>query len=604
MSRRTATPPPSKYKEQLQGTGRTPSPSNRMEQAQWKGMTVYVANRSANDCVIVIPEDGQKYRVPTAEVKFMRRQASPIEYDHDTGGWLLTSDLGESGHTTAIDDEQQPIKSGAIPGPVPTPPPEISGAVETLDQVATAVASVDKTLARRLKQLSREASRRVAMGISEPSGGATLAGPSGGSPPGLGAVPGMGTPSPEDLYSTSVFTREDEQLCGPPNDANQSRKFKHEIWERFPANESQLGPKPDPSRTQSQASPLPNNLPSKTPIAGKRKANPCPYPEFVEKLSRAAQKVKKLGKDRYKQNELAFHKAEKAIDNALRQASRKAEKKCGECGTPMSKCDCGSGKKASRRRAADQSGAPVQPAGQVQSQTAPPAQKKPMIGQAFTQPQQPQTPTPTTTPQNKPMIGQAFTQPQQQQVPTVSPEGQQATNNRLLGQAFQQQGQGPVSNATVSQMNAGVNQAISAATPPAGAPTSSSGPQTTVTGSARKASNQSPWDTIKRSLKRVASGGGRWGKGEWEVTPGDYGKTLDLNVNTRLDDGTPLVASTVTFSLVKEDRKGRTATVEVHDAALHHRTRELRIPLSKAKLFAQEWARNTEKVAKSCLKGE
>jgi hypothetical protein len=201
----------------------------------------------------VLSQDGHLYTVTKTAAKKMRqamskqrtRQAAPIDYDHDTGGWLLTSDLGESGHSPAIDDDQQPIKNGGL-GTLASPPPSVSSAAATLDSVAKAVASVDPAIARRLKALSREASTRVAFGLPDEMGA-----PMGASPPAM--VGGTPTASPDELYSTAVFNREDEQGCGPANDANQTRKFTHEVWGTYPANESQVTPKVKPERMQGAA---------------------------------------------------------------------------------------------------------------------------------------------------------------------------------------------------------------------------------------------------------------------------------------------------------------------------------------------------------------
>jgi hypothetical protein len=114
----------------------------------------------------------------------------------------------------------------------------------------------------------------------------------------------------------------------------------------------------------------------------------------------------------------------------------------------------------------------------------------------------------------------------------------------------------------------------------------------------------SPWDALKKSLKRTASNGGKYGRGEWDISTADFGKAVDLQINTRLDDGTPLIANTITFSLVHEDPKSRVATVEVYDAALTNRTHEVSVPLDKIEQFSQRWAKNAAKAAKGCLQGD
>ena len=123
--------------------------------------------------------------------------------------------------------------------------------------------------------------------------------------------------------------------------------------------------------------------------------------------------------------------------------------------------------------------------------------------------------------------------------------------------------------------------------------------------SRRKASTvvkSSPWKIVKSSLKRVASNAGKYGTGEWETSVNDYGKALDLLVNTRLNDGTPLVANTITFSLIHENPKTRVATVEVFDPVLTNKKHEISLPTKKVGLFAKLWAKNAIKAAKEFLK--
>jgi hypothetical protein len=124
-----------------------------------------------------------------------------------------------------------------------------------------------------------------------------------------------------------------------------------------------------------------------------------------------------------------------------------------------------------------------------------------------------------------------------------------------------------------------------------------------VSASRRKANaNQSAvWATFKHSLKRTASRGGRWGSGDWDLGTEDLGKVVDLQLNTRGEDGSPLVANTLTFSLIREDPKTRTATIEVADPVLTHETRQFEVPIRLAKRFAQDWAEKTERAAKDIL---
>lgn len=120
---------------------------------------------------------------------------------------------------------------------------------------------------------------------------------------------------------------------------------------------------------------------------------------------------------------------------------------------------------------------------------------------------------------------------------------------------------------------------------------------------ARKASvaDESPWTSFKKSLKRVASSGGHWAQGEWSQSTEDLGKVMDLHVNTNQADGNPLTASSVTFSLVKENKKSKIATIEVADPMVGHETRLYDVPVHQVANFAKKWAASTEKVAKEQL---
>jgi len=112
-----------------------------------------------------------------------------------------------------------------------------------------------------------------------------------------------------------------------------------------------------------------------------------------------------------------------------------------------------------------------------------------------------------------------------------------------------------------------------------------------------------PWNIFIKSLKKIANRGGKWGQGSWETTPEVFGRAADLNINTTLDDGSPLIATTVGFALAREGKTGRTAMVEVHDQALYHETTKVKINAKTAPKLAAVWAQRTENVAKSQLEG-
>lgn len=109
------------------------------------------------------------------------------------------------------------------------------------------------------------------------------------------------------------------------------------------------------------------------------------------------------------------------------------------------------------------------------------------------------------------------------------------------------------------------------------------------------------WDTIKKALKSRVTAGGRWGKGGWESRTEDFGKSLSLNIDTHAADGTPLVASTVTFNFLGEDKKRRVARIEVADNALHHEVGEIEVSARNASNLAEHWAKQAELVGKSYL---
>lgn len=111
----------------------------------------------------------------------------------------------------------------------------------------------------------------------------------------------------------------------------------------------------------------------------------------------------------------------------------------------------------------------------------------------------------------------------------------------------------------------------------------------------------SPWRVFVTTLKRVASNGGRWGYGDWETRTEDFGRAIDLQVNTNSEDGAPLIASTVTFSLVKENPRDRTATLEVNDGAISNESREVTLDSRQASRFALDWSKKVEGLAKSLL---
>lgn len=116
-----------------------------------------------------------------------------------------------------------------------------------------------------------------------------------------------------------------------------------------------------------------------------------------------------------------------------------------------------------------------------------------------------------------------------------------------------------------------------------------------------KEASVDPWKTFKRSLNKKASRQGKWGQGYWETKPEFFGRAADLHVNTALDDGSPLIASTVTFSLVGEDKEKRIATVEVADNAYLHESTKVKINSKTASKLADLWVKRTEEVAKSQL---
>lgn len=109
------------------------------------------------------------------------------------------------------------------------------------------------------------------------------------------------------------------------------------------------------------------------------------------------------------------------------------------------------------------------------------------------------------------------------------------------------------------------------------------------------------WDTIKKALRSRVTAGGRWGKGGWETKTEDFGRSLSLNIDTHSADGTPLIASNVTFNLLGEDRKRRVARIEVSDNALHHEVSEIEVSERNASKLAEHWAKQAELVGKSFL---
>jgi hypothetical protein len=111
----------------------------------------------------------------------------------------------------------------------------------------------------------------------------------------------------------------------------------------------------------------------------------------------------------------------------------------------------------------------------------------------------------------------------------------------------------------------------------------------------------SPWQALKQTLKRVARKGGAWGTGHWETSTEDYGNVLDLKIDTHQDTGEPIVASTVTFSLLREDPKARTAAIEVNDGVIENEVREITLDPDQAVRYASKWAEETEKAAKTYL---
>jgi hypothetical protein len=74
-----------------------------------------------------------------------------------------------------------------------------------------------------------------------------------------------------------------------------------------------------------------------------------------------------------------------------------------------------------------------------------------------------------------------------------------------------------------------------------------------------------------------------------------------LNLETSQEDGAPLIAGTVSFSLLRENPKTRKATIEVNDGLIHNETREVELDARQAALYASEWAKETENTAKSIL---
>jgi len=124
----------------------------------------------------------------------------------------------------------------------------------------------------------------------------------------------------------------------------------------------------------------------------------------------------------------------------------------------------------------------------------------------------------------------------------------------------------------------------------------------------RRASAEVPtasaWNTLKSALRRASSAGGRWASGSWSTRTEDFGRTVDLNVNTEDESGAPLIASSVTFSLIRENPKTRVATIEVNDGIVHNETRELDLDARQASRYASEWAKASEEAAKNILSGK
>jgi hypothetical protein len=110
-----------------------------------------------------------------------------------------------------------------------------------------------------------------------------------------------------------------------------------------------------------------------------------------------------------------------------------------------------------------------------------------------------------------------------------------------------------------------------------------------------------PWDSFKRTLRVASRRGGDWGIGTWETGTEDHGRAIDLLASSHQHDGALLAGEGVTFSLIDQNPKRRTATIEVHDRLIGHESRRIVVAERQMADFVKQWADSAAAVLKEGL---
>ncbi len=110
----------------------------------------------------------------------------------------------------------------------------------------------------------------------------------------------------------------------------------------------------------------------------------------------------------------------------------------------------------------------------------------------------------------------------------------------------------------------------------------------------------SPWETIKRRIRVAGRRSKIVGGGSYDLGVDDHGRAVDLSYDARLADGAPLSSNTLTFEMVGEDRRARTARIAVLDPRVNRR-RVLEVREQDAAAFARDMAGDLSRTAEQLL---
>lgn len=128
-------------------------------------------------------------------------------------------------------------------------------------------------------------------------------------------------------------------------------------------------------------------------------------------------------------------------------------------------------------------------------------------------------------------------------------------------------------------------------------------PQASKKKAGRRASQitPSPWDRLKSSLRKACNSG-QWEGGSYEVNTTDLDSSLEVNAEIKDREGNAITAGNITLTLLDQSNLGRYASVEVIDGLVDHKTANVRLSSEEEiSNFSQTLTSSAVKTAKLLL---